>query len=170
MQTLEQKLTDLIAPPLESMGLELVQIRLIDGAKRKTLQVLADNPTTERITVDECARASRTISALLDVEEVFSQAFNLEVSSPGIDRPLIKPKDFEKYLGFEAKIECKLPMEGRRRFKGQMQAFDNNEISILVDGELYRIDLNNIASAKLVMTEALLKAHKDKKQKAICDS
>jgi ribosome maturation factor RimP len=118
MQTFEQKLMDLLDGPLQADGLELVQVKLVDGAKRKTLQVLLENAQTGRITLDECAQASRKISMLLDVEDVISGAFNLEVSSPGIDRPLVKRADFERFLGFEAKVESKLPIDGRRRFKG----------------------------------------------------
>ena len=161
MQTLEQKIADLTSPALEAMGIELVQLKMVDGAKRKTLQVLVENMETGRVTVDECAKASRTISALLDVEDVITKAFNLEVGSPGIDRPLVKRADFEKYIGFEAKLEVKLPIDGRRRYKGPIQALDGDMVEMLCDNETHAIRLDNIASAKLILNDALLKAHKE---------
>lgn len=159
MQTFEQKLTDLLSPALEAKGLELVLIKLVDGANRKTLQVLVENAKTGRVTLDECADASRTISALLDVEEAISGAFNLEVSSPGIDRPLVKRADFERFLGFDAKLEVKLPIDGRRRFKGQLLMLEGDDITMKIDGESHVIALANVASAKLVLTDALMKAY-----------
>lgn len=161
MQTLEQKLTELLAPPLEHQGLELVQLKMVDGAKRKTLQVMVENAETGRVTVDECAKASRTISMLLDVEDTISGAFNLEVGSPGIDRPLVKRADFERFLGFDAKLEVKLPIDGRRRFKGQLLSLEDDELTMLIDHEKHIIAIGNIANAKLILTDALLKAYQD---------
>lgn len=161
MQTLEQKLTDLLAPPLQAIGLELVQLKILEGAGRKTLQVLVENAVTGRVTLDECAEASRTISMLLDVEDVIASAFNLEVSSPGIDRPLVKRADYERFLGFDAKIETKLPMAGRRRFKGQLVLLEGDIIQIKVDAEVHSVPLTNIATAKLILTDSLMKAYQD---------
>lgn len=161
MLTYEQKLMTLLSPPLEEKGLELVQVKLVDGAKRKTLQVLVENAKTGRITLDECADASRMISMLLDVEDVVAGAFNLEVSSPGIDRPLVKRSDFERFLGFDAKIEVKLPIDGRRRYKGQLITLEGEELQVKVDNELHSMTLGNIANAKLILTDALIKAYQD---------
>jgi ribosome maturation factor RimP len=162
VQTVEQKLTAMLTPSLDAMGLELVQLRLLDGGRKRILQILLENAQTGRITLDECAEASRTISALLDVEDAISSAFTLEVSSPGIDRPLVKEADFVKYSGFEAKIETQLPIAGRRRFKGQLVPTEQaGQVAIVVDGQTHQIAHNNIASAKLVFTDALLKAHQD---------
>lgn len=104
MAALADRIEALIRPALAAKGIDIVQIKIVDGSKRKTLQILAENAATGRITLDECATASRTISALLDVEDVVAGAYNLEVSSPGIDRPLMKAADYEKFIGFEARI------------------------------------------------------------------
>lgn len=164
MKTLEQRIADLIAPSLEATGLEVVQVKLVEGARRKTVQVLLENRETGHITLDECAGASHTISALLDVEDLIAGAFNLEVSSPGIDRPLVKRSDFERFLGFEAKVETALPVSGRRRFRGQMTALEDDTLTMRVDGEDYRLALGNIASARLVLSDALLQAQQGKGQ------
>lgn len=161
MQTLEQKISDLVGNPLAAKGLELVQIKIVDGAKRKTVQVFIENTHTGRVTLDECAQASRTISALLDVEDIISSAFNLEVGSPGIDRPLVKRADFERFLGFDAKVETQLPVSGRRRFKGQLRQLEGDKLSITVDSDTFDIDISNIHTAKLILNDALMKAHKD---------
>lgn len=160
MKTVEHTIRDIITPSLEAKDLEVVQVKMIDGSKRKTLQILVENMKTGRVTLDECSDASRTISALLDVEDVIASAYQLEVSSPGIDRPLVKPADFERYLGFEAKIETQLPVQGRRRFKGQLITLEDQQLSIRVDATEYSIPLSNIMSAKLVLNDALMKAHK----------
>ena len=159
--SLEQKIEELITPSLEAMGLELVQLKVVSGQKSKVLQVFADNPATGRITVDECAKASRTISALLDVEDLISGQYNLEVGSPGIDRPLVKPADYEKYQGFDVKVETALMVNGRRRFKGPLKEVNQDGVVVVVDGEPYQIDFSNINNAKLVLSDALIKAHQD---------
>ena len=164
MSHLEQTITELVAPALAAKDLELVQVRVVDGAQRKTLQILVDNTRTGAITLDECALASQTISAILDVEDVVAGAFNLEVGSPGIDRPLIKRADFERFIGFDAKLEVKLPIDGRKRFKGPLKSLVDDQLTICVDLVDYAIDLENIAQAKLVLTEALIQAHRDRQQ------
>lgn len=158
MKPLSEQITDLIAPSLEPMNIEIVQVQVVDGAKRKTIQVLAENRETGRITLDECAKASRTISALLDVEDVIRGAYNLEVSSPGIDRPLVKAADFAKYVGFEVKVETALPVDGRRRFRGELIEASEDNVVVRVDGADHRLSIGNIQQAKPVLTEALIKA------------
>lgn len=163
MKTLNHKIADTIRPSMEADGFSLVQVNVMDGSRRRTIQVLAENTKTGRITLDECAQLSHTISALLDVEDVIEGAYNLEVSSPGVDRPLITKADFERYQGFEAKIETALPVDGRRRFKGPLVAVDEVSVTIRVDNQEYRLILDNIHAAKLVLTDALIKAHQDGK-------
>ena len=150
-----------IATPLASKNLEVVQIRLLQGETSKRLQILIENNQTGKVTLDECADASRLISAILDVEDCVAGRYALEVSSPGIDRPLIKQADYETYLGFEAVIETNLPVDGRRRFKGQLLKCEANEVHIKVDNATFVLPMSNIRQAKLVTTDALLKAHKE---------
>lgn len=160
MIPLINRIEALIIPSMESMGFGLVQVKMMDGDKRKTLQILAEGLEGRGITIDDCAKISRTLSALLDVEDVIHGEFNLEVSSPGIDRPLFTKGDFERYTGFEAKIETALPIEGRRRFKGPILGVEGFDVRVQVDAEQYLIPIDNIQNAKLVLTDALLKAHK----------
>lgn len=155
-----EQIKSLIDPSLEADGFGVVHMAMINGADRKTLQIMAENRKTGRITLDECTQINRTVSALLDVEDILDGAFNLEVSSPGIDRPLVKREDFERFAGFDAKLESTLPIDGRRKFKGQLIGLDGNSVIMRIDNQDYRIDLNNIQQAKLVLTDALIKAHK----------
>ncbi len=164
MTPLTSRIHTLIAPSLEAMGFGVVQVKLVDGTKRKTLQIFAENLDGRGITVDHCAKISRTVSALLDVEDVLQGEFNLEVSSPGIDRPLLSKGDFERFVGFDAKIETALPVDGRRRFKGPILAVEGFDVRIQVDADIYLIPIDNIHAAKLVLTEALLKAQKPAKE------
>ena len=159
MAGLAERITDLIRPSLAAKGLAVVQVKIVDGSNRKTIQILAENEATNRITLDECALASRTIATLLEVEDIVPGAYNLEVSSPGIDRPLITAADFERFLGFEAKVETALPISGRSRFRGILKALENENLTIEVDNAEHEIALGNIAQAKLTLSDALLKAY-----------
>lgn len=158
--TLRERIEAIIGPSLTGMGYELVQVRLIEGAKRRTLQIMAERLDQVNMTVDDCAAISHQVSALLDVEDPIKQAYSLEISSPGIDRPLIKRKDFEKYVGHDAKIETNLPVDGRKRFKGVLAGVKGDSISItLSEGPTATIDLHNIHAAKLLLTDRLIKEH-----------
>ncbi len=115
--------------------------------------------------VDDCARLSRELSAILDVEDPISEEYLLEVSSPGVDRPLTRAKDFERWMGFDAKVELKEQLEGRRRFRGKLETFDGNNISILTDDEgKVEINIDDIAKAKLLLTDELLDAVQKQRQ------
>ena len=166
MQTspLEHKLTTLLSPSLEGMGYRIVRIRLFDNQSRRTLQIMADRLDGRNITVDDCAKISYQVSALLDVEDPIAGAYHLEVSSPGIDRPLVCREDFEAYTGHEAKLETVLPIEGRRRFRGTLQAMEGDTLILDVDGQHHRLALENIGQAKLVLTDALIKEYQDKEK------
>ena len=115
-----QRIAEIVGPSLEAMGYDLVRIRLVGGQPRPTLQVMAERRDEAGMTVDDCAAISRTVSALLDVEDPISGAYMLEVSSPGIDRPLTRPADYDRYQGFEAKLELRQAHDGRRRFRGRI--------------------------------------------------
>src|SRR5882724_9472987 len=145
----------MIAPTLDAMGYALVRLRFTGG--RQTLQVMAERRDGGGMTVDDCAELSRTISALLDVEDPLPGAYLLEVSSPGIDRPLVRPADYERFAGHEADIETARPIAGRKRFRGRLGGLAESGVRLeLAEGEAVVVPLADIHRAKLVLTDALL--------------
>jgi ribosome maturation factor RimP len=164
---IDRRLASIIAPVVEGMGFELVRVRLM-GGRTKTLQIMAERPTGG-IEVDDCARISTAVSATLDVEDPLEEAYTLEVSSPGIDRPLTRLKDFETWEGYEAKIETSEMIDGRRRFKGVLQGVEDGEILIELDEQggpvTIGLRFDWLSDAKLVLTDELirdvLRARKD---------
>lgn len=158
MKSLVEQIETLITPSLTSMGFELVKVTMMDGKKSQTLQIMAERPDGT-INVDDCAAISRQVSAILDVEDVLSAAYRLEVSSPGIDRPLVKLSDYPKYTGHTAKVETVLPIDGRKRFTGAIKAVEGENVILTVDGKDHSLPFIDIQSAKLVLTDALIKAH-----------
>ena len=147
-----------VAPTLEAMGFEVVRIAVTSG-QRRTLQVMADRADGSLISVDDCAEISQALSAIFDVEEPLSGAYDLEISSAGIDRPLTRPKDFTTYAGFEAKVETKMPLAGRKRFKGLLKGVNSaGDAVIEVDGTDVAVPLDAIGNAKLLLTDALIAA------------
>ena len=149
----------MIRPSLGDMGFEIVRILLMSGAQRQTLQIMAERADGS-LSIDDCAEISRTVSALLEVEDPIAGAYDLEVSSPGIDRPLTRLKDFERYSGFEARVELRLGQDGQRRFRGRLQGLDGDTI-LLRDGEGrdWRLPFADLARAKLILTDDLLESH-----------
>ena len=152
---IEKKLLELINPIITDMGFEVVRLRLISG-KEITLQIMATRPNGF-INVDECAELSTGISALLDVEDPIIDAYSLEVSSPGIDRPLTRIKDFEEFEGYEARLETVELIDGRKRFKGTLAGINGSEILINVDEGTIGLEFEWLAEAKLVLTDELIK-------------
>lgn len=146
----------IIDPALEAMGYRLVRV-MLTGARRPTLQVMAERIDEAPMTVADCADISRSISALLDVADPIAGAYTLEVSSPGIDRPLVRPEDYDRFAGFEARIELAEPIDGRKRFRGRLRGRLADEVCLLVGeaGEI-RLPFARIARAKLVLTDDLL--------------
>lgn len=155
------KVEALIAPAVEAMGYEVVRV-MIAGGQSVTLQVMAERHDGKAMTVDDCADISRTVSALLEVDDPIDGPYRLEVSSPGIDRPLTKARDFERFAGFRARIESGEPIDGRRRFVGTLKGVrDETAVVVILDGgEEAAIPLGSIVRAKLVLTDELLAAHK----------
>ncbi|WP_306044400.1 ribosome maturation factor RimP [Nioella sp. MMSF_3534] len=156
---MDRRLADILTPLIEGMGFELVRIRLMSG-KTMTLQIMAERPEGG-IEVDQCAEISTAVSALLDVEDPIEDNYTLEVSSPGIDRPLTRLKDFDTWQGYEAKLETAELIDGRRRFKGELAGIDGDEVLInLVDekGDPVTIGLEFdwLTDAKLVLTDDLI--------------
>ena len=149
-------LVDLIYPVVESEGFELVRVR-ITGAKTKTLQVMAER-SDHTMTAEDCARLSRALSPVLEAADPIAGAYVLEVSSPGIDRPLVRPKDFEDWAGWPAKLELNRLAEGRKRFSGVVAGMDGGAVAFDIDGEeeTALFPLEWIASARLVLTDALI--------------
>ena len=160
---IDRRMAEIITPVLEDMGYELVRLRMM-GGETPTLQIMADKPDGG-IEVDDCAEISNAVSALLDVEDPISDAYNLEVSSPGIDRPLTRLKDFEAFEGYEAKLETAELIDGRKRFKGQLSGVDGDEVLINISEGTIGLKFDWLAEAKLVLTDELikdmLKARKD---------
>src|SRR5262249_19369550 len=154
---IEEKVAEIIEPSLASMGYNLVLVRLFEGGRR-TLQIMAERIDNKNMTVDDCADISRTVSALLDVEDPIKGAYHLEVSSPGIDRPLVKFGDYERFNGYEAKLETKLPINDRRRFKGRIKGTDGKNVLLATEEGVHAaIPFDLIRSAKLLLTDELLK-------------
>lgn len=155
---IDRRLADIVQPVIEGMGFELIRIRLM-GGQRRTLQIMADRPEGG-IDVDDCGRISTAVSAVLDVEDPIEEAYVLEVSSPGIDRPLTRLKDFDAWEGWEARIETSELIDGRRKFKGTLQGTEGDEVLIEIEekGAPVTIGLRFdwLSDAKLVLTDALI--------------
>ena len=156
--TLDQRVAAIVAPVIEGLGFELVRLRVMSG-KTRTLQIMADRPDGG-IEVEDCARISTAVSAILDVEDPLDNAYTLEVSSPGIDRPLTRLKDFDAWNGYEARLETTELIDGRRRFKGILAGVEGEEVLIEIEenDEAVTIGLQFdwLSDAKLVLTDELI--------------
>jgi ribosome maturation factor RimP len=152
---IDRRMAEILTPVIEHMGFELVRIRLM-GGKTKTLQIMAERPEGG-IEVDECARISTQVSAVLDVEDPLEDAYTLEVSSPGIDRPLTRLKDFASFEGYEAKIETTDTIDGRRRFRGVLAGVEGDEVLLNVEEGTIGLNFDWLSDAKLVLTDDLIK-------------
>lgn len=167
---LDKRLAEIAAPVIEDMGFELVRLRL-QGGRTPILQVMADRPEGG-IEVDDCARISTDLSAVLDVEDPIVDEYVLEVSSPGIDRPLTRLKDFDAWEGYEARVETTELIDGQRRFKGMLQGTEGDEILIEIEQGTERpvigLKFEWLSDAKLILTDELirevLKSRKDRGQ------
>ena len=148
----------IIEPSLEAMGYRLVRVAITGGQHRPTLQIMAERCDEAAMTVEDCAEISRSVSALLDVADPIAGAYMLEVSSPGIDRPLVRPDDYDRFAGFEARIELSAPQDGRKRFRGRLLGRDGEEIRLVAETGEVRLLLARIVRAKLVLTDDLIAA------------
>ena len=160
---LDRRLAEIVRPVIEDLGYELIRLRYMSG-KKPTLQIMADKPDGG-IEVDDCALISTDVSANLDVEDPIADEYVLEVSSPGIDRPLTRLKDFDRWAGYEAKLETAELIDGRRRFKGTLEGTEGGEVLIAVEEGTIGLRFDWLSDAKLVLTDELirdvLKARKD---------
>lgn len=158
-QPLELKISDIVAPVITDLGFSLYCVKLTGQDGSTIVQIMAEDPATGRLGVDDCAKISRAVSAIMEVEDPIKSAYRLEVSSPGIDRFLIQPEHFEKYKGFEAKLETDTPAEnGQRKFRGTIKALEDNKVLIVTDEGEVEIPFGTLTKAKLVMTDELIKA------------
>lgn len=152
---IDRRIAEIITPVVEDMGFEVVRVRLMSG-KETILQIMVQRPDGQ-IEVDECGQVSTAISATLDVEDPIVEVYNLEVSSPGIDRPLTRLKDFDQWQGFEAKIETDELIDGRRRFKGELAGTQDDEILITIEEGTIGLKFAWLSDAKLVLTDELIR-------------
>jgi ribosome maturation factor RimP len=155
----------LIEPSIAAMGYELVRVQFIGGGG-KTLQVMVERQDRRPINVDHCAEVSRMISTLLEVDDPVSSAYILEVSSPGIDRPLVRIGDYSRFLGFEARIETGRQINGQRRFSGRIESVNGEYVQIDCGGDKADIPFQEILKASLVMTDDLIEAAQREAQAA----
>ena len=154
------RVASLAEPVLAGMGFRLVRVKMTGS----TLQVMAERPDGT-FSIDDCEKVSRALSPLLDVEDVVSARYHLEVSSPGIDRPLVRALDFESWAGHEAKIEMAVPVAGRKRFRGKLEGYADGEVRLFIENPeggsepvLVGVPFADIGSAHLVLTDELIAA------------
>ena len=150
-----KRVETIIAPTLQDMGFDLVRVR-ISGAQRRTLQIMAERLDDGTMTVEDCAAISRAVSTLLDVEDPIKGSYTLEVSSPGLDRPLTRPKDYKRFAGLEVKIELREPMDGQRRFRGRIAGLADDQVQLDTEDTRVAIPYADIERAKLILNDELL--------------
>ncbi|QMV13387.1 ribosome maturation factor RimP [Vibrio spartinae] len=148
MTGLEKQLSELLEAPVVAAGYELVGLEFVRAGAHSTLRIYIDHDNG--ITVDDCAEVSRQVSAVLDVEDPISVAYNLEVSSPGVDRPLFKSEHYEQFIGHEVNIVLKMAVGNRRKWKGIIQSVDGETIVVTVDEQEEPFALSNISKANLI--------------------
>ena len=159
-------LEPILEPAIEAAGYRLVRLRLM-GGKTKTLQIMAERPDGT-MNVEDCAKLSHALLDFIEAEDPLEGNYELEVSSPGIDRPLTRLTDFSRYAGHEVKLELLAPLDGRKRFRGKLLGLDGNEVVVETQGARFKFPFKVIAEAKLVLTDELiaedLKARKHAQQ------
>lgn len=153
------RLLELIDPVAEAIGYEVVRLRLMGGEHVRRLQIMAERAADGDMNVEDCARLSRAISEVLDAADPIAGEYTLEVSSPGVDRPLTRLKDFETFEGHEARLELDRLAEGRKRFKGVLAGIEGDQVAIDLEGEeeTALVPFSWISEAKLVLTDQLMK-------------
>lgn len=152
----------LLAPTAADMGFEIVRVRRMGGEERSVLQIMAER-TDGTMDIQGCTELSHAFSAVLDVEDPITSAYDLEVSSPGIDRPLTRAKDFDRFVGFEAKLETTSPIDGRRRFRGKIEGTDGGEVLLAVEltpgaePTVLGFEPGMVADAKIIITDEMFR-------------
>lgn len=166
----EQRVSAILEPVAEDMGYRLVRVRVTQD-NGCTLQIMAENAQGD-FNITDCEKFSNEISPILDVEDPISREYHLEVSSPGIDRPLVRLSDFEQWVGHDAKIEIQNMVDGRRRYRGIIEGVEGNKVLVRLPDvpeggeDLHRIEIENLAEAKLVMTDKLLEEARARQEAA----
>ena len=151
--------TKLIEPEAKALGLDLVRVAMIGGASDPTLQVMAERPDTRQLDLSDCERISRRLSEVLDLADPIAGSYRLEVSSPGIDRPLTRLKDFSDWKGYDARLTLAEPHEGRKQFTGVLRGLEGDLVLIRTkNDESHALSFSEISSAKLLLTDKLIKA------------
>ncbi|MBI1244696.1 MAG: ribosome maturation factor RimP [Alphaproteobacteria bacterium] len=159
-------LEDIVGPTIDGLGYELVRV-VVTGRDRPTLQIMAERKDRRAMRVEDCENLSRALSAKLDVEDPIASQYILEVSSPGIDRPLVRPADFDRFAGHAAKVETRAPLDGRKRFSGRLAGIADGRVRIETQEGTAEVPLAEIARAKLLLTDELIKAtHAEEKAAA----
>ena len=150
-------IAEIVEPALAAMGYRVIRVAL-GGGRRATLQIMAERIDDAPLTLDDCTLISHSVSALLDVADPIPGAYVLEISSPGIDRPLVRLDDYDRFSGFEARIELGAPVEGRKRFRGRLLGTAGGDIRLATDAGETRLPFDAVARAKLVITDDLISA------------
>lgn len=154
----------LVAPSIEAMGFDIVRV-LLSGQQRQRLQVMVERRDGGAIAVEDCAEVSRAISVALDVEAPLEGAFTLEVSSPGIDRPLVRLADFERFAGFEASLETGRAIGGQRRFRGRLLGIDGEAVRLRTGDDEVELPFADVRRAKLVLSDELIAASRERQRR-----
>lgn len=154
------QLTQMIEPHAKALGLDLVRVAMFGGKSDPTLQIMAERPDTRQLTIEDCAELSRRISDMMDEEDPIEEAYRLEVSSPGIDRPLTRFNDYNDWAGFDARLRLNETVHGRKQVDGKLGGVEGDDVVITTPKtrEMLHIPFTSIASAKLLLTDALIKA------------
>lgn len=150
--------TKLIEPEVKALGLDLVRVAMIGGSSDPTLQIMAERPDTRQLTIDDCTDLSRRLSDILDERDPIEGAYRLEVSSPGIDRPLTRLKDYADWAGHEARLKFLEPIDGAKQVSGLIEGVDRDTVRIATTKGARDIPFESIASAKLLLTDKLIQA------------
>ena len=145
----------LLEPPIEGLGYELVRVRLTGGGA-PTLQIMAERKDRREMSVDDCAEISRLVSALLDVEDPIAGSYTLEVSSPGLDRPLVRAGDYDRFAGSEVRVETRRPIGGRKRFRGRLVGRRGADVVVAVGDVEHAIPFDEVLRGKLMLTDAAI--------------
>lgn len=152
----EERVIALIEPTASGLGYRIVRVR-VSGNRRKRLQIMAERVSDGQMGIDDCGRLSRALSPVFDLEDpIPGGEYDLEISSPGIDRPLMRIEDFERFVGFDAKIETAEMSDGQRRFKGVIKAVDGDEITLATDQGDAKLKFSGLSDARLVLTDKLI--------------
>ena len=162
MTDLLRRIEDIVAPTVVGMGFELVRVAMSKGG---TLQLMIEPADGRPLDVEDCATVSRAVSAVLDVEDPIPQAYTLEVSSPGIDRPLTKEKDFEDFTGLEARVEIFPAIEGQKRFKGILRGLEDGAVKLETENGPVTLRLETIQKARLVLNDDLIAKTRQRTEK-----